>query len=49
MKYEVRVNGKVVVSNADMNGVIRFLKTIGKIDDSNEIMVRSVKDESDCR
>lgn len=48
MKYEVRVNGEVVVSNADMDGVIHFLKTIGKIEDGNEIMVRSVKDESDC-
>lgn len=49
MKYEVRVNGKVVVSSADMDSVIDFLKTIGKIEDGKEIMVRSVEDESDCR
>lgn len=49
MKYEVCVNGEVVVSNADMDSVIDFLKTVGKIEEGKEIMVRSVEDESDCR
>ena len=49
MKYEVCVNGEVVVSNVDMDGVIDFLKTVGKIEEGKEIMVRSVEDESDCR